>query len=216
MSNSSKGIPFVTENTLDPAAGLNDAIKVIDALVQPVIIDVLDTPPVSPEDGDAYVIDVDPTGAWAGREGQVAYWAGVWQFLVPKTGWLMYFASQGSYYRFSEGSPAGVWGPWSPSNLPVVTDATTARDATALNAGQYVRFTNAGAKTFTFDVAEGYVQAAEYHGRNVGAGDLTLIGTGFTINPPAGGTLVIPSGGTFTVKIVDTDEADLIAVTVPA
>lgn len=100
---------------------------------------------------------------------------------------------------------------------PVVTESGTNLDATGANSGDYTRFTNAGAKTYTFDDAETYVTGAEYHGRNVGAGDLTLTEAGtMTLNPPAGGTLVVPQGGTFTVKIVASDEADVFGVTVPA
>lgn len=98
---------------------------------------------------------------------------------------------------------------------PIVTESTTALTADATNSGNYTRFTNASAKTYTFDDSETYTAGDEYHGRNVGAADLTITAAGgMTINPPAGGTLVIPQGGTFTVKIVDADEADLFGVTV--
>lgn len=100
---------------------------------------------------------------------------------------------------------------------PVVGESGTSLTATAANAGNYTRFTNSSAKTYTFDDAESYVVGAEYHGRNAGAGDLTLTEAGgMTLNPPAGGTLVIPEGGTFTVKIVAADEADVFGVTEPA
>ena len=36
MSSVNNNIPFVPENTIDPAAGLNEAIKAIDALLQEV------------------------------------------------------------------------------------------------------------------------------------------------------------------------------------
>lgn len=100
---------------------------------------------------------------------------------------------------------------------PVVTESGTSLAADDTNSGNYTRFTNSSAKTYTFDDAESYVVGAEYHGRNVGVGDLTITEAGtMTINPPAGGTLVIPQGGTFTVKIVAADEADLFGVTVAA
>lgn len=98
----------------------------------------------------------------------------------------------------------------------MVTEAGTALTADDTNAGNYTRFTNAGAKTYTFDSAESYGVGAEYHVRNVGAGDLTLTEDGtFTLHPPAGGTLVVPQGGTATIKIVASDEADVFGVTVP-
>ena len=104
------------------------------------------------------------------------------------------------------------------SSLPPVVDYSgTSLDADDSNAGNYTRFTNAAAKDYTFDSAETYTVNAEYHGRNVGAGDLTLVEAGtFVINPPAGGSLVIPQGGTFTLKIVGAAEADLFGQVVAA
>ncbi len=101
------------------------------------------------------------------------------------------------------------------ATAPVVAESGTSLAASSSNSGNYTRFTNAAAKTYTFDDAEAFIVGAEYHGRNAGAGDLTITEAGaMTINPPAGGTLIIPQGGTFTVKIVASDEADLFGVTV--
>lgn len=126
--------------------------------------------------------------------------------------------SNGQVLKMTLGAPA--WAAESGGGAgvaPVVTESGTALDATGANAGNYTRFTNAGAKTYTFDSAESYSVNDEYHGRNVGAGDLTLTAAGtFTLNAPAGGTVVIPAGGTFTVKIVAAAEADVFGVTVAA
>lgn len=50
------------------------------------------TPPSTPNDGDAYILGSSPTGLWSGKATQIAYWrtsAGVWQFIVPLTGWTL-------------------------------------------------------------------------------------------------------------------------------
>lgn len=99
----------------------------------------------------------------------------------------------------------------------IITDSTTARDLSASDMGAYLRFTNAAAKALTVrdnaDVA--ITTGLEVHGRNAGAGDLTITeDTAVTVNTPAGGTLVVPQGGTFTLKKVGTDEWDLFGVTV--
>lgn len=95
----------------------------------------------------------------------------------------------------------------------------TTHSMVAADAGTYMRFTNSATKTLTVqDNADEALSAnTEYHGRNVGAGALTIAeDTAVTINVPTGGTLVIPQGGTFTLKRVATDEFDLIGVTVAA
>jgi hypothetical protein len=96
---------------------------------------------------------------------------------------------------------------------PIVTDATANLNADETNAGNYTRFSHA-LPTYTFDDAEPFVAGAEYHGRYVGAGTLTITAAGtMVINAPADGSLVIPPQGTFTVKIVSASVADLIGVT---
>lgn len=122
-------------------------------------------------------------------------------------------ARTGGIFAPGEGSGGGGGSP------PVVNQSGTSLTADDTNSGNYTRFTNAAAKTYTFDSAETYADGAEYHVRNVGAGDLTLTEAGtFTLNAPAGGSLVVPQGGTATIKIVGTgsDEADVIGVTVEA
>jgi hypothetical protein len=96
---------------------------------------------------------------------------------------------------------------------PVVTVSDSNLDASPEDEGNYTRFSNSTA-TYTFSGDADLVEGAEYHGRYVGDGTLTITeADGMTINPPAEGTLVIPPGGTFTVKIISSTEADLFGVT---
>lgn len=96
---------------------------------------------------------------------------------------------------------------------PVVNVSDENLDASTTNEGNYTRFSNSSA-TYTFSGTAGLEAGAEYHGRYVGDGTLTITeADGMTVNPPSEGTLVIPIGGTFTVKIVSETEADLFGVT---
>lgn len=62
-------IPLVPEGTLDPAAGLNQSIVVIDALLQTFVLSMaLTAPPGSAVDGDTYIVASPATGAWLGLE----------------------------------------------------------------------------------------------------------------------------------------------------
>jgi hypothetical protein len=97
---------------------------------------------------------------------------------------------------------------------PAAVETISAADTNLLDtdAGKYLRFTNAAAKTLTVqdDATLALPEDGEWSIRNVGAGDLTLIeDTAVTINPPNGGTLVIPQGGTASLKRVAEDEFDL-------
>ena len=65
-------------------------------LVQLAVLDRdLSTPPVSPADGDRYLVAAGGTGAWTGKDGSVAAWQdGAWAFLAPKAGWLLWVADE--------------------------------------------------------------------------------------------------------------------------
>lgn len=243
MDTPNRLIPYVPEGTLDPAAGLNLALDVIDAVIVPKVISMaLTTPPVDPMDGDLYIAAASATDAWAGLDDYLVRYRSegdFWQSYPPEMVYLVLNADDQGLYKWDDGSP-GSWGlasglgdapddgglyarrneAWeavpSASAAPVVTESGADRVALPAHAGDYTRFTNSSAKTYEFDGSESWVVGSEFHGRNHGAGDLTIIGSsGMTINEPAGGSLVIPSGGTFTVKIVAADEADLIGVTEP-
>lgn len=84
MSTPNNGIPYVPEDTQDPAAGLNLALNVIDALLQLAVIRKdLTAPPGSPADGDRYLVAPGATGAWAGQDNNLARYVAegdFWQF----------------------------------------------------------------------------------------------------------------------------------------
>lgn len=169
------------------------------------------------DDGKWYVIPAGATGAqWAtfAEDSAAIFYGGTWYEFTAVSNSVVVI--DGSLYRYDSGW-VPVAGGGGGSAAPVVTESSTSLGADGSNAGNYTRFTNSSAKAYTFDGAETYTVGAEYHGRNVGAGSLTLTEAGgMTLNPPADGTLVVPQGGTFTVKIVAADEADVIGVTVAA
>lgn len=82
MSSVNNNIPFVPENTIDPAGGLNESINVIDALLQVRVLSVgANTAPGSPADGDRHIVGTAPTGVWASQAGKLARWLdGQWSF----------------------------------------------------------------------------------------------------------------------------------------
>lgn len=82
MSTINNNIPFVPENTVDPAAGLNMSLNVVDALLQVRVLTVGDNaPPGSPSNGDRHIVGTTPTGAWSGQAGKLArYLDSAWEF----------------------------------------------------------------------------------------------------------------------------------------
>jgi len=78
------GIPFVPENTTDPAAGLNLSLLTIDMLLNLSVESIGDTtPPATVLDGARYIVGVSATGSWSGHDNKLAMWIdnpGYWQF----------------------------------------------------------------------------------------------------------------------------------------
>ena len=70
----------------------------------------LATPPGSPAAGDTYIIAASPTGAWAGKEKQIAIWDGAaWVFGVPRVGWVAYIEDEEKLTAYKSGGwSAGI------------------------------------------------------------------------------------------------------------
>src|ERR1051325_8724131 len=112
MSNTpSNGIPYVPQNTMDPAAGLNLALDVIDALLTPRVESMaLSTPPVSPTNGQMWIVKAAGTGAWAGHDNALARYdavAAAWDFYAAGVqAWQVINKADGAIYIFPSGALA--------------------------------------------------------------------------------------------------------------
>jgi hypothetical protein len=77
-------------------SGMDTNLKLLDAILQlSVKSRALATPPASPANGDRYIVAASPTGAWAGKTGQVAVRIeAAWSFFVPKVGWTAFIEDE--------------------------------------------------------------------------------------------------------------------------
>jgi hypothetical protein len=89
-------LPFITPAQAQKHVTHNEAIRMLDAVVQISVIDRdLAAPPPSPSDGTRYIVASSPTGAWSGHVHEVAaYQDGAWQFYEPREGWLAWVAGE--------------------------------------------------------------------------------------------------------------------------
>lgn len=61
----------------------------------------LTAPPGSPAEGDCYIVAATATGAWVGKEGQLAFYlGGAWAFVTPIEGTRAYLQDENGDYRF--------------------------------------------------------------------------------------------------------------------
>ncbi len=82
--------------------------RAIDAFLMAVFIAIQNAPPATPADGDVYIVDTSPTGAWVGHAGKVARFTttnNTWEFFTAKNGWQLNRASDGVSFK----RVGGVW-----------------------------------------------------------------------------------------------------------
>ena len=105
------GLELVPSNSLQPWVSINDTLQLLDVLVQlrPQDKD-LTAPPttVSGDVGKCWLIAPSATGAWAGKDGQIALCtaAGVWRYIVPKVGYEGRVLDEDLRYKYTA---AGTW-----------------------------------------------------------------------------------------------------------
>lgn len=81
---------------------VNEALVRLDALLNTGVLDRdLSAPPGSPAAGDVYIVGASPTGAWAGKAGQVAYFDQVWRFISPRPGLCLWLNDEQALCRYN-------------------------------------------------------------------------------------------------------------------
>ena len=76
------GLPLIAAGQAQKHVTHNEALALVDALLQLGIISrSLAVPPLSPEEGDRYLVAASAMGDWSGHEGELAFFIdGVWRF----------------------------------------------------------------------------------------------------------------------------------------
>ena len=84
---------------------VNEALARIDAALHAAIEGELAVPPTSPAEGQCWLIAASDSGAWAGRSGQLASYAGGnWLFIAPRDGLRVLNRASGQEIRYH-----GAW-----------------------------------------------------------------------------------------------------------
>ena len=85
-------LPYILPGQAQKHVTHNEALKVMDTLIHlTVMSDVLTQPPVEPALGDSYLVGNKGSGAWLGKDYQIAtFQDGVWECLSPQIGWQCY------------------------------------------------------------------------------------------------------------------------------
>ena len=114
---------------------INPDFKRLDVLAQLAVVSAaLTSPPGSPATGDRYIVAAPATGAWAGKENQVARYNGsTWDYCPPSNGQTAYDSATGIRWLFS----GSAW-----VNTKWVATAFIPASATVPTNGMYLPTTN--------------------------------------------------------------------------
>src|SRR5882757_5698557 len=102
------GLPCIEGSQAQKHVTHNDALRILDTLVQLAVLDRdLTAPPGSPSEGQRWIVKSTATGAWAGHNNTIAAWQdGAWQFSVPSAGWVAFVVDEGTLVTWN----GSAWG----------------------------------------------------------------------------------------------------------
>ena len=97
MTTPNLALPLLAAAQAQKHVTVNEALARLDGLVQLVVRDRgLASPPVSPSEGERYIVAAGATGAWAGWDGDVAlFTGGAWVRMPPREGWRVRVEDEG-------------------------------------------------------------------------------------------------------------------------
>ncbi len=103
MSTTSRlGLPFIVASQAQKEVTHNEALAMLDALVQAAAISIgSNTAPGSPVAGDCHVVGDTPTGDWLGQSQKLAYYTTGWNFIAPWPGMTVWVAAAETLYSYN-------------------------------------------------------------------------------------------------------------------
>lgn len=125
-------LPFILPAQAQKHVTHNEAIELLDLFVQLTFESIgQSSPPASAEEGQAWVIGDNASGAWDGLDGAIATWrGGGWLFVDARDGWRAWVADLGGIYVRNN----GTWQPLETAdNLPTLGINATADTANRLS-----------------------------------------------------------------------------------
>ena len=90
------GLPYLLSNQAQKHVTLNESLRALDGLLfLSVVSRSVTTPPVSPSEGDRYLIAGGASGDWSGKSGLLSCFVdGGWLYFTPQTGWVCWIEDE--------------------------------------------------------------------------------------------------------------------------
>jgi len=95
------GLPYLMAAQAQKHVTLNEALRILDGLVQLSVVEARSGPPEAPAAGARYLVTSPATGLWTSWENSIALFDdNGWRRLVPQEGWLLWDAGAAMQRRF--------------------------------------------------------------------------------------------------------------------
>lgn len=95
-------IDLVAQSQAQKEVTINEAVARLESVQNRGVVDKdLATPPVSPTEGVAYIVAATASGAWTGKEDQVAYYNNGWRFIEANEGLTIWVNDEDKVYVFN-------------------------------------------------------------------------------------------------------------------
>lgn len=115
-------LPFLRTGQAQKEFFVNQAFSACDLLHHTAVAGEAAVPPISPADGDAWLVAHEASGEWSGHDGEIAgRQAGVWVFIRPVAGMRVYDRTSGQFLLFDDG--------WHRPSLPATATGGTMIDS---------------------------------------------------------------------------------------
>ncbi|MEP7457115.1 DUF2793 domain-containing protein [Phyllobacterium sp. SB3] len=97
-------LPYIAPSQAQKHVTHNEAIRVLDALVQlSVVSRSLSVPSAVAAEGTRYIVGTQATGLWANRDNQIAAWQdGTWAFFTALEGWNVWVEEEENFVVFHQ------------------------------------------------------------------------------------------------------------------
>ena len=130
-------LPYIAPAQAQKHVTHNEALRVLDALVQPTVGSrSVGDPPANPGNGERHVVGPSASGAWAGRSGDIAVFeeGTGWSFFAPEEGWVVQVRDEDILcaYDGSDWTQLGLYAGQPIQNVPQLGIATAADDTNRL------------------------------------------------------------------------------------
>lgn len=103
-------LPYILPSQAQKHVTHNEALAVLDALVQLALVDRdLVAAPVAPAEGACYIVASPATGLWAGHENEIAHFVdGSWAFLQPRQGFAAWVVDESQFVTWEGSAWVGI------------------------------------------------------------------------------------------------------------